>query len=298
MPAATQALLEDAYADIEAWLADEVETAFAAQESAAFVTGKGSSEPTGFLDYAIVAEASHGLCQIAFVAGNFSHEDAADHLSDLLQTPKSQFRTLARFVINRCTVSAAGRLKDADGRYVWPPVSAAHRKWTRGCCCSAIRYSARIWRCWNWGWILPGGPVAAAGRRRWAQPIGNACPGSRASFWYAAARPTGAHVAGTWLRAGLSRVRRMPVVLWWSLISATASTGRPGPKCQIALGRRGPFACASPGSGRMAAPVNGFQSGPDHLTCRHWFAFAARSPIWRSILIPFWVCPTRPRRPR
>ncbi|OZB12814.1 MAG: phage capsid protein, partial [Hyphomonas sp. 34-62-18] len=41
MPAATQALLEDAYADIDAWLADEVEIAFAAQESAAFVSGNG-----------------------------------------------------------------------------------------------------------------------------------------------------------------------------------------------------------------------------------------------------------------
>ncbi|MEM9740906.1 MAG: phage major capsid protein, partial [Pseudomonadota bacterium] len=34
MPAATQTLLEDSYADVDAWLADEVEVAFSAQESA------------------------------------------------------------------------------------------------------------------------------------------------------------------------------------------------------------------------------------------------------------------------
>ena len=43
MPAATQTLLDDAIVDIDAWLADEVETAFAEQESVAFVTGNGSA---------------------------------------------------------------------------------------------------------------------------------------------------------------------------------------------------------------------------------------------------------------
>ena len=49
MPAATQTLLDDAIVDIDAWLADEVETAFAEQESVAFVTGNGVSRPRGFL---------------------------------------------------------------------------------------------------------------------------------------------------------------------------------------------------------------------------------------------------------
>ncbi|MDP1556837.1 MAG: phage major capsid protein [Hyphomonas sp.] len=121
MPAATQTLLEDAYADIDAWLADEVETAFAAQESAAFVTGNGSSKPKGFLDYTLVAESSHAWGQVGFVPGDFTDADAADQLIDLVYAPKSQFRTNARFVMNRRTVSAVRKLKDADGRYVWQP---------------------------------------------------------------------------------------------------------------------------------------------------------------------------------
>jgi len=121
MPAATQTLLEDAYADVDEWLADEVEAAFAAQESAAFVSGDGASKPKGFLDYTIVAEASHAWGQIGSVAGDFAQADAADQLIDLVYTPKSQFRANGRFVMNRRTVSAVRKLKDADGRYIWQP---------------------------------------------------------------------------------------------------------------------------------------------------------------------------------
>ncbi|MFN3910780.1 phage major capsid protein [Hyphomonas sp.] len=121
MPAATQTLLEDAYADIDAWLADEVESAFAAQESAAFVTGNGTAKPKGFLNYDIVAESSHVWGKVGFVPGDFTVDDAADQLIDLVYAPKSQFRTGARFVMNRRTVSAVRKLKDADGRYLWQP---------------------------------------------------------------------------------------------------------------------------------------------------------------------------------
>ena len=123
MPAATQALLEDSYADIDAWLADEVESAFAAQESAAFVSGDGTAKPRGFLDYEIVAEASHVWGKIGSVAGDFTAVDAADQIIDLIYTPKSQFRAGARFVMNRRTVSAVRKLKDVDGRYLWQPGS-------------------------------------------------------------------------------------------------------------------------------------------------------------------------------
>ena len=123
MPAATQALLEDSYADIDAWLADEVESAFAAQESAAFVSGDGTAKPRGFLDYEIVAEASHVWGKIGSVAGDFTLDDAADQIIDLIYTPKSQFRAGARFVMNRRTVSAVRKLKDVDGRYLWQPGS-------------------------------------------------------------------------------------------------------------------------------------------------------------------------------
>ena len=121
MPAATQTLLNDSYADVDEWLADEVEAAFSVQESAAFVTGDGAGKPRGFLDYTIVADASHAWGQIGSGAGDFTADDAGDQLIDLIQAPKSQYRANGRFVMNRRTVAAVRKLKDADGRYLWQP---------------------------------------------------------------------------------------------------------------------------------------------------------------------------------
>ena len=56
MPAATNTLLDDAAVDIDRWIGEEVEQAFAAQESAAFVNGDGSAKPKGFMTYPTVDE--------------------------------------------------------------------------------------------------------------------------------------------------------------------------------------------------------------------------------------------------
>lgn len=125
MPAATQTLLDDAYADIDEWLADEVEQSFGSQESAAFVTGNGTNKPKGFLDYDMIADASHAWEKIGFIlsggAGAFASSDPADKLIDLVYALKSQFRANARFVMNRRTVSAVRKLKDGDDNYLWRP---------------------------------------------------------------------------------------------------------------------------------------------------------------------------------
>lgn len=128
MPAATQTLLDDAYADIDEWLADEVEASFSSQESAAFVSGDGTNKPKGFLSYDMIAEASHAWDKIGFIlsgaAGAFAASNPADRLIDLVYALKSQFRPNARFVMNRRTVSAVRKLKDADGNYLWRPGAA------------------------------------------------------------------------------------------------------------------------------------------------------------------------------
>ncbi len=126
-PAATQSLLDDALVDLDEWLASEVEDAFAAQETSAFVTGDGVNKPKGFLGYSIVAEASHAWGSIGYVAsgaaGAFSATSPSDRLIDLIYTPKAQFRPNGRFVMNRKTVSAVRKFKDADGNYIWSPAS-------------------------------------------------------------------------------------------------------------------------------------------------------------------------------
>ena len=123
--AATQALLDDAYVNVEAWIAEEVEQAFAAQERAAFVSGDGTNKPKGFLAYDKIADASHAWDKVGFIlsggAGAFAASNPVDRLLDLAYAPRAEFRQNGRFVMNRKTVSAIRKLKDGDVRYVWQP---------------------------------------------------------------------------------------------------------------------------------------------------------------------------------
>lgn len=125
--AATQALLDDAFVNVEDWIAEEVEQAFAGQERAAFISGNGTNQPKGFLSYAIVADANHAWDKIGYLAtgaaGAFPATGAVDKLLDLVYAPRAEFRQGARFVMNRKTVSAIRKLKDADNRYIWQPES-------------------------------------------------------------------------------------------------------------------------------------------------------------------------------
>ena len=131
MPAATQTLLDDAVLDIDAWLAEEVETAFAEQESVAFVTGNGVDRPKGFLSYDTVANASWGSGKLGFVAtgadGAFPASNPTDVLFDLIYALRAGYRQGASFVMNRRVQSAIRKFKDADGNYLWQPPLAADR---------------------------------------------------------------------------------------------------------------------------------------------------------------------------
>ncbi|RXF75457.1 phage major capsid protein [Hansschlegelia zhihuaiae] len=125
MPAATQTLLDDAAVDLDQWIAQEVETAFAEQESVAFVTGDGTSRPQGFLTPAKIANASWEWGKIGYVAtgtaGAFDEDEPGDSLLDLVYALRSGYRQNASFVMNRRSQAAVRKLKDAEGRYLWEP---------------------------------------------------------------------------------------------------------------------------------------------------------------------------------
>ncbi|MFN3228919.1 MAG: phage major capsid protein, partial [Asticcacaulis sp.] len=127
-PAATQALLDDSLVNLDEWLASEVEDSFAAQETAAFVSGDGVNKPKGFLGYPTVADTSQQWGQIGFVAsgaaGGFSPSSPADRLIDLIYATRAPFRANGRFVMNRRTAAVIRKFKDASGDYIWQPPSA------------------------------------------------------------------------------------------------------------------------------------------------------------------------------
>jgi len=132
MPAATSAFLEDAAVDVGQWIADEVNAAFAAQETTAFVKGDGVNKPTGFLSGTPVAEASWAWGQLGYLAtgsaGALPATHASDVFIDLVYALKAGYRQNATWVMNRKTQAALRKLKDADGNYLWqPPASADGR---------------------------------------------------------------------------------------------------------------------------------------------------------------------------
>lgn len=128
-PAATGALLDDAAINVEEWLAQEVQIAFAEQEGAAFVNGNGDRRPRGFLDYPTVANSNWSWGNLGTIAsgadGAFADSDA---LIELIYELRAGYRQNAHFVMNRRTQAEVRKLKDADGNYLWQPATRADGK--------------------------------------------------------------------------------------------------------------------------------------------------------------------------
>ena len=125
MPAATSAFLDDAAVDVGQWIAEEVNAAFAEQETTAFVAGDGVNKPKGFLAEPQVAEGSWAWDSIGYLAtgvsGALPASDESDVLIDLVYALKAGYRQNASWVMNRKTQGAIRKLKDADGNYLWQP---------------------------------------------------------------------------------------------------------------------------------------------------------------------------------
>lgn len=128
MPAATASLLDDAALDVEAWIASEVEAAFAEQEGAAFIAGDGVNKPRGLIDYPTVADSGWSwgnLGHIATGADGAFGTDPSDKLIELIYALKAGYRQNGRFLMNRSTQAEIRKFKDADGNYLWTPPAAA-----------------------------------------------------------------------------------------------------------------------------------------------------------------------------
>ena len=126
MPAATQTLLDDAAVDIEQWIAEEVQTVFAEQEGAAFVSGnREPTSPKGFLAYTTVADASWSWGNIGYVAtgvsGGFAASNPSDALFNLVYALRAGYRQNGKFVMNRQTQSTIRKFKTTTGEYLWAP---------------------------------------------------------------------------------------------------------------------------------------------------------------------------------
>lgn len=126
-PAATQQMLDDAFFNVEEWLADELSQEFAQQEGSAFINGNGTDKPKGFLAYSTAAtdDSARSFGTLEHVAsgvdGDFAASDPSDILVDLIYSLRPIYRAGAAFVMNTNMIAEIRKFKDADGDYLWRP---------------------------------------------------------------------------------------------------------------------------------------------------------------------------------
>lgn len=125
-PSASQAMLDDAAFDVEAWLSGEIAMEFAKAEGAAFVSGSGTNRPKGFLTYATSAstDATRAFGTLQYVASGAAGDfgtNPQDKLIDLIQSLRGPYRQGAVFVMNAATSGRIRKFKTADGAFLWTP---------------------------------------------------------------------------------------------------------------------------------------------------------------------------------
>lgn len=124
-PKATQRMLEDAYMNIESWLAEEVSTTFSELEGTAFISGNGIKKPRGILGYTNVANSSYSWGSVGYTpsghASSFASSNPSEALISLIHTLKRGHRNGASWLMNDLTLAAIRKFKDGQGNYLWTP---------------------------------------------------------------------------------------------------------------------------------------------------------------------------------
>lgn len=143
-PKATEESLMDIFFNVEQWLIDHAVKRFAQLEGTAFVSGNGSSRPTGFLntnptsydDYDTTTSPyrTFGVPQYVptGVAAGFGNTVTTsptnfpgDCLITLVHKLKAGHRAKGQWAMNRGTTATIRKFKDAEGNYLWAPGLAA-----------------------------------------------------------------------------------------------------------------------------------------------------------------------------
>jgi HK97 family phage major capsid protein len=106
-------LLNDAFFNLERYIASEFARRIGAAEEEAFLTGNGTNKPTGLLN-------STGGASLGVTAASPT-AITMDELIDLYHSLKAPYRKNATFVVNDGTVKTIRKLKDGQGQYLWQP---------------------------------------------------------------------------------------------------------------------------------------------------------------------------------
>ena len=111
----SEELLADNQYDLEGFLIRSFGEAIAAKEEEAFLTGDGSSKPTGIL------HPTYGG-QIGVTA---TDSISVDDVLDLVYKLKRPYRAKAAFIMADSTLAVIRKIKDGNGQYIWQPALTA-----------------------------------------------------------------------------------------------------------------------------------------------------------------------------
>ena len=141
-PKATEESLQDIFFNVQDWLVNSTVEQFDQLTGAAIISGDGSNKPTGFLNTTPVDEdddnasptrpfgtiqyvptGKAGALPSAFNLNSSPQISAVqgDFLLTLIHKLKSGYRQNARFLMNKSTLAAVRKFRDADGNYLWQP---------------------------------------------------------------------------------------------------------------------------------------------------------------------------------
>ena len=125
--AATQRLLDDADMDVEAWLTSELTIEFDRQEGISFISGSGTNQPFGLLQFVTggTAATQHpgGVLSVTTAAGTTAV--TSDELTSLVYGLLAPYRQNASWLMSSATASVIMKMKDGQGNYLWRESFAA-----------------------------------------------------------------------------------------------------------------------------------------------------------------------------
>jgi HK97 family phage major capsid protein len=128
-PRASEESLDDLFFNVEEWLQTSVAEAMAAGEGLSFVSGNGTTRPTGFLTGTPVATADAGRAfgVLQFIASGqaAAMPTSADVFYDVVYSLRARYRANARWVTSRSVLSAMRKYKDTTNQYLWQPSLSA-----------------------------------------------------------------------------------------------------------------------------------------------------------------------------
>lgn len=123
-PQATQKMLDDAFFDVEGWLAAAVAEKFAQDLDVAIISGNGTNKPKGILAYTLAqtADESRAFGTIEKRhTGTSAGGITADFLMDVQRMLKPGYRANSTWLMAGATLDTVRKLKDSTNQYLWQP---------------------------------------------------------------------------------------------------------------------------------------------------------------------------------